>query len=303
MNILELARLTEDEAREFIESIRWPNGPVCPHCAVVDDATKLKGGSHRPGLYKCNACRRQFTVTVNTIMHRSKVPMLKWLMAFHLMCSSKKGISALQLQRELGLGGYQTAWHMCHRIRYAMKEGGLAAPLASDVEVDETYIGGKTRKGAAVRGEIGRGTRKQPVVALVERGGRAGARVVADVSGRTLKAEIRRGVHRRSRIVTDEWGGYRGIGPEFDGGHLTVNYGRGECVRGDASTSTAESFFALLKRGIMGAFHHVSRRHRWRYTDEFAFRWNHRKSDARMVMAIACSGEKRLTYKPVVGLS
>ena len=117
MNILELARLTEDEARDLVERIRWPDGVTCPHCGVIGNSTKLKGKAHRPGLYKCSDCRKQFTVTVGTIMHRSKVPMAKWLMAFHLMCSSKKGISALQLQRELGLGSYQTAWHMTHRIR------------------------------------------------------------------------------------------------------------------------------------------------------------------------------------------
>ena len=272
---------------------------------MIGNSTKLEGKAHRPGLYKCSDCRKQFTVTVGTIMHRSKVPMAKWLMAFHLMCSSKKGISALQLQRELGLGSYQTAWHMTHRIRYAMNEGGFGVPLGGDVEVDETYVGGKPRKGAAKRGEIGRGTKKQPFMALVERNGHARVRVVADVSGRTLKDEIRKGVHRHSRIITDEWGGYRGIGKDFHGGHATVTHSRGEYVRGDVYTNTAESFFALLKRGIMGAFHHVSKMHLWRYADEFEFRWNHRhvSDHARMRAAIAQSGGKRLTYHSVVGLS
>lgn len=120
MTIIELARLTEEEARELIEKIRWPDGPVCPHCEAFNNAVRLEGKATRPGVYKCRSCNKQFTVTVNTVMHRSKVPLVKWLMAFHLMCSSKKGMSALQLQRELGLGNYQTAWHLAHRIRYAM---------------------------------------------------------------------------------------------------------------------------------------------------------------------------------------
>lgn len=304
MNLLELARLTEDEARSFIESIRWPNGPICPHCGAADNAALLGGSKTRAGVYKCRDCRKQFTVTVNTIMHRSKVPLSKWLMAFHLMCSSKKGVSALQLQRELALGSYQTAWHLAHRVRYAMNAGGFFPPLTGDVEADETYVGGKPRKGAKPYSKgRGRGTRKQPVLALVSRNGRARARVVANVSGRTLKAEIRKGVHPSSRIITDEWAAYKGIGKEFHGGHATVTHSRGEYANGDVHTNTAESFFALLKRGIVGAFHHVSKEHLWRYTDEFEFRWNHRKvSDhERMMAALAQSGGKRLTYRGAVG--
>jgi transposase-like protein len=302
--LLELARLSDDEARTMIEGIRWPNGPECPHCAS-GNAVRLEGKSTRPGVLKCRDCGKQFTVTVNTIMHRSKIPLSKWLVGFHLMCSSKKGISALQLQRELGLGSYQTAWHMEHRIRYAMAAGGLAVPLKGDVEVDETYVGGKPRKGAPKKAGVGRGTRKQPVMALVERDGKARTRVIPNVSGATLKQVIHEAVDRDSRIITDEWPGYRGVGRNFVGGHETITHSAGEYVRGDVSTNTAESFFALLKRGIVGAFHSVSKRHLHRYASEFEFRWNHRKvSDyERMRAAIAQPGGKRLTYKPVVGLS
>lgn len=303
MTIIELARLTEEEARELIEKIRWPDGPVCPHCDAFNDAVRLEGAATRPGLYKCRACNKQFTVTVNTVMHRSKVPLVKWLMAFHLMCSSKKGMSALQLQRELGLGNYQTAWHLAHRIRYAMHAGGLISPLNGDVEVDETYVGGKPRKHSGVQAKRGRGTKKQPVMVLVERDGTARARVVTDVSGATLKAAIRETVDQKARILTDEWAGYTGIGAEFEGGHETVNHRAGEYVRGDVYTNTAESFFALLKRGIIGAFHNVSKKHLWRYTDEFEFRWNHRKDTDhdRMLAALGQMGDKRLAYQPATG--
>lgn len=296
--LLELARLDEDGARAMVESIRWPRGPECPHCAS-NNAVRLEGKATRAGVLKCRDCGKQFTVTVSTIMHRSKIPMTKWLVAFHLMCSSKKGISALQLQRELGLGSYQTAWHMAHRVRYAMNSGGLAAPLKGDVEVDETYVGGKPRKGSTKKLMRGRGTKKQPVVALVERNGMVRTRVVPNVSGATLRMVILESVYRDSRIITDEWSGYRGVGRHFTGGHETVTHSAGEYVRGDAYTNTAESFFALLKRGIVGAFHSVSKKHLWRYADEFEFRWNHRKiSDhERMLAAIAQSGGKRLPYK------
>lgn len=199
--LLTLARLSEDEARALIESIRWPNGPECPHCAS-GNAVRLEGDATREGLLKCRDCGKQFTVTVNTIMHRSKIELSKWLVAFHLMCSSKKGISALQLQRELGLGSYQTAWHMAHRIRYAMHAGSLTAPLSGDVEVDETYVGGKPRKGGK-KSKSGRGTKKQPVMALVERNGMARTRVIPNVSGATLRSVINEAVDCGSGLTWD----------------------------------------------------------------------------------------------------
>jgi transposase-like protein len=303
MELLQIARMSEEEARLFLEKVRWPNGPVCPHCSSLNNAAHLEGSKHRPGVYKCRDCRQQFTVTVNTIMHRSKVSLDKWLLAFHLMCSSKKGISALQLQRELGLGSYQTAWHMEHRIRYAMKRGALMATLSGDVEVDETYVGGKPRKGGE-KSKAGRGTKKQPVMLAVQRNGRARTRVVKDVTGATLKGAIREWVDPDSRIITDEWAGYQGVGKDFLNGHLTVNHGRGEYVRGDACTNTAESFFALLKRGVVGTFHSVSKQHLGRYADEFEFRWNYRKVNdhERMLAVIGQTGGKRLTYKTLAGL-
>jgi transposase-like protein len=192
---------------------------------------------------------------------------------------------------------------MAHRVRYAMHAGGIGA-LRGDVEVDETYVGGKPRKGSGRISRPGRGTSKQPVMVLVERGGQARVRVIADVTGETLKGAIRETVHASARIISDEWAGYRGIGAEFKGGHATVNHSKGEYVRGDAYSNTAESFFALFKRGVVGAFHSVSKRHLWRYAGEFEFRWNSRHTNDyyRMAAAIAQAGGKRLQYKPPIGL-
>jgi transposase-like protein len=293
MNLIELSRLTEDEAREYIESICWPKGAVCPHCGNATGNYLLKGESTKPGTRKCKSCRNLFSVTVGTVMHRSRLPINLWLMAFHLMCSSKKGISALQLKRELGIT-YKTAWFLCHRIRAAMKENPLAYFLDGIIEVDETYVGGKAKPGS----KRGRGTSKTPVVVLVSRKGRAYSKPVERVSAKELKGAIRDMVDKSARIMTDEWKAYQGIGKEFAGGHETVNHGEDEYVRGDVHVNTAESYFALLKRGVHGIFHHVSRGHLGRYCDEFSFRWDHRKvtDGERTIAAIRGAGGKRLMY-------
>jgi transposase-like protein len=301
MKLTDVSKLTEEQARKTFECIRWPNGPVCPHCGSVE-ATKLEGKAHREGLYKCRGCEGQFTATVNTIMEDSHLPIRTWLMAFAILCSSKKGVSAMQLQRQLGLGSYRTAWHMAHRIRHAMSKEPLSGLLKGTVEVDETYVGGKPRKGSGRPRKYGRGTAKTPVVALVERGGRVRAHKIVG-AGDNLKQEIRDHVDRGSRVMTDELMAYRGIGKEFAGGHHMVSHSKGEYARGDASVNEAESYFALLKRGIVGSFHHVSKQHLDRYCDEFSFRWNHRKiSDSdRTVEAIKSGEGKRLMYRDPIG--
>jgi len=284
---------TEDEARAFLEGLRWPDGPVCPHCGATEPykITPKPGSKTRKGLYKCRAkgCRKQFTVTVGTIFEDSHIPLRKWLMAIHLMCASKKGMSAHQLHRMMGVT-YKTAWFMCHRIRYAMTQEPLASKLGGTVEVDETYVGGRVRQGSK-RGRID----KPPVVALVERDGDVRAFPMPLVTEANLRQAIRDHVEPASRIMTDQHYGYRNVGQEF-AEHQSVSHSQHEWVRGEAHTQTVEGFFSLLKRGINGTYHHVGEDHLHRYVDEFSFRWNHRKvpDGVRAAAAIKGGEGKRL---------
>lgn len=302
---MELAQMTEDEARSWLESIRWPDGPSCPHCGSTETPYKLEGKSHRPGLYKCRekVCRRQFTVTVGTIFHRSRLGLKKWVLAFHIVCASKKGVSALQLQRQLKLGSYQTAWHMAHRIRHAMAHQPLSDLLKGTVEMDETYVGGKPRKANRASNrkprKRGRGTDKAPVMALVERGGPIVVKHVARPTRREAHSLLGKHADPRARLTTDEAGIYTHLGRRWPGGHDVIRHYM-EYVRGDVHTNTVEGFFGLLKRGIQGAFHHVSKEHLQRYVDEFAFRWNARKltDEERTLRALKQGDGVRLTYRP-----
>lgn len=303
MNLAQITELNEAGAIEYLESIRWPDGPICPHCGAMGNIVRINGKSARPGLLRCRDCRGQFTVKVGTIFASSHIPLRKWLMAFSIMCASKKGVSALQLQRQLGLGSYQTAWHLAHRVRHAMKTEPLASMLKGTVEVDETYVGGKPRKGTGEKSKRGRGTKKTPVIALVERNGRVRSYRIGSVSGKTLKGAIRENVDRSATIMTDDLKSYGGIGKEFQGGHYVIRHSSGEYSRNGINTNTAESYFALLKRGMMGAFHHVSKKHLDRYCDEFAFRWNHRHvtDGERTVTALKMVEGKRLMYRQPIG--
>ncbi|QNO26373.1 IS1595 family transposase [Sphingopyxis sp. OPL5] len=286
----------ETKAREHLEAIRWPEGPTCPHCGSFN-ATRLEGKKHRAGLVQCNDCREQFTVTVGTVFERSKVPLHKWLLCNHLLCASKKGMSAKQIERMLGVT-YKTAWFMCHRIREAMKTDGTDGPLGGPdavVEADETYVGGKA-KNRATRSPAP----KKAVVALVERDGQVRSFHVANVNAKHLRGLIVTNVDRRSHLMTDESMVYTSVGREFNG-HSVVNHSAKEYVTtgGFKHSNTAENFFSIFKRGVIGTYHHMSEAHLARYTGEFDFRYNTRTmTDAeRASIALSRIGGKRLTYR------
>lgn len=304
LNLTTLSSLftNEDRARDFLESQRWPEGKlVCPHCGGEGYALVAKPGSKRPGrpgLKKCKDCRQQFSVRVGTIFEESKLPLRKWLMALHLMTSSKKGVSSHQIARELGIT-VKSAWFLTMRIREAMRtEGGQ---LTGRVELDETYVGGKPRhKGQSKRG---RGTAKKPVLVLVERDGSARAMPIENVTRETLHGEAMKHIAETAAVFTDELSSYNGLGDHFDGGHYTVNHSQGQYSKVEengvlATTNTAESFFALLKRSHYGIHHQMSKPHLHRYVDERSFMWHHRKvSDGeRIVEAIKGAEGKRLMY-------
>jgi transposase-like protein len=290
----------EDKAREALEAIRWPDGPYCPHCGNSDQETiaKGQGKAHRPGLYYCAACNGQFTVTVGTVMERSKIPLSKWLMAMHLMGASKKGMSALQLQRMLGVT-YKSAWFLCHRIREAMtpaKRGPIGGHNKV-VESDETWIGGKAKNRAYVKRE----PKKHAVLALVDRDGHSYSFHIANVQAKTLRETTVRFSDRKSHLMTDELASYSALGKEF-AGHSTVNHSADEYVRlaGFIHVNTAESRFSLMKRAVFGTHHSISEAHLSRYLAEWDFKWNTRKiSDGERAALIAKGIEgKRLTYRP-----
>jgi transposase-like protein len=293
----------EDQARKFFEDRRWPNGPVCPHdnCGSTD-VYRIGGTGHRPGLFECRSCKGHFTVTVGTVMEDSHLPLSVWAKAFHLMATSKKGFSALQLQRNLGLGSYRTAWFLAHRIREAMRCEPIAGMLKGDVQADETWVGGKPRPGSP--DQRGKGiTKKQPVLVLVETNGRAQSQPIQSVSGATIYPIMKAIIDPSSRIVTDEATHYRHAGDGF-ADHAQVNHRADQYVTADGfTTNTAESYFALLKRGHYGVYHHMSKKHLHRYCTEFDFRWNGRtfKDSERRDAAIKGAEGKRLFYKSPVG--
>lgn len=292
----------ENKARKHLESIRWPNGPVCPHCGSIENITRLSGESHRPGLLQCNSCREHFTVTVGSVMERSHIPLAKWVLAFHLMAASKKGVSAHQLHRMLGIT-YKSAWFMAHRIREAMRDDD-AEPIGGNgkiVEADETFIGRK--KGRKVRQGTGH---KHAVMSLVERGGKLRSFHVERANAENVTAILRSQVDRKSRLMTDEAKYYKTVGREY-AEHQSVNHDAEEWKRGDVHTNTLEGFYSVFKRGMKGVYQHCSEHHLRRYVAEFDFRYNERAAlgvtDGERTNKIIRGAEgKRLTYRiPVVG--
>jgi transposase-like protein len=289
-----------DKAREALEAIRWPDGPVCPHCGCCEPSQIALGNgkAHRSGLYYCAGCNGQFTVTIGTVMERSKIPLSKWLLAMHLMGASKKGMSSLQLQRMLGIT-YKSAWFLCHRIREAMTPVN-PGPIGGEnkvVEADETFIGGKKKNRAFAKVE----PKKQVVLALVDRHGESRSFHIADVSAKTLRQKIVTTVSRKSHLMTDELASYASIGKEFSG-HGTVNHSADEYVSTDGfrHINTAECRFSLMKRAVYGTHHSVSEAHLHRYLSEWDFKWNTRKTNDGERAALIAKGieGKRLTYRP-----
>lgn len=286
---------TDEKARKYLECIRWPNGPICPHCKSVEYWVIAANPEKkiRAGLYQCKTCKKQFTVTVGTIFEDSRIPLRKWLVAWYMLCSSKKGISSLQIQRMLSLGSYRTALFMMHRIRYALKDKSFEKKMEGTIEADETYVGGKTRgMGAAYKGN------KTAVVSLVERKGSVRSTIVERVTATNLKQVLTENASLDSTIMTDDFRGYIRATVPFKA-HHSVNHSAGEYVRGDAYTNTVEGFFSILKRGVMGTFHHVSKHHLPLYLAEFDYRYNHRKmtDGERTAIALTKAEGKRLTYR------
>lgn len=303
-NLTDPIYTNEDAARAHFEALRWPAGRVCPHCRTVGNSTLLQGKSTRPGLYKCKDCRKPFSATMGTVYERSHIPLHKWLLATHLLVSSKKGMSAHQLYRMLGFGSYRTAWFMAHRIREAMLPSGDLPPMGSDggmVEVDETYIG--RRKGV----EMGRGggRHKMQVVALIDRSsGEARSFSIEDAKLRTIALTLEANVSPNAHLMTDEWRPYRSLGWNF-ADHSTINHRRLEYVNRDnpiLHTNTVEGFFSIFKRGMRGVYQHCAEQHLKRYVTEFAFRYSHRAANGvsdteRAAKAVAGTVGKRLMYQ------
>lgn len=314
-SVLDQPRFKNEEAAyAYVESIVWEKGRFCPHCGVVDKSGPLKGKSTRIGTYKCYACRKPFTVKVGTIFEKSHIPMHIWLQAMHLLCSSKKGFSANQFCRVLGVD-FKTGWFIGHRIREAMKDDGSSGPLGGEcmtLEVDETFIGFKGDQ-PAWQFESGVGWKRRgawsdriPVVTLVERGGRARSIQAENIQARTLRGIVFDNADTKSALMTDQLNAYRRIGRRF-ASHDAVNHGQDEYVRKlddgrKAHTNTVEGFFSVFKRGMIGIYQHCSERHLQRYATEFDFRYNTRTAlgfddEQRTELAIRGIIGKRLTYR------
>ncbi len=302
-----------DKAREHLEALYWPNGPVCRHCGNADASriAKLAGKSTRPGVYWCNECDKPFSVTVSTVMEDSKIPLNKWILAFHLMASSKKGMSAHQLHRMLGVT-YKTAWFLAHRIREAMgddepnKTNGPLGGEGKIVEVDETYVGGKGKNRAH-----GEPAPKKAVVSLIERGGHVRSFHVERVTAEMVRPLVVGNASRKSALMTDESSVYTSMGKEF-ASHHAVDHSRKEYAYHDKKTgytvsiNISENYYSIFKRGLIGVYHSVSETHLHRYLAEFDFRYNNRsklgvEDTERFEKAImGAEGKRLMYYQPAV---
>ena len=297
-----------DKAREYLETLRWSGEPVCPHCGTAGDHY----ATNKPGVWRCRSaeCRKDFSVTTKTVMESSHIKLHVWLQAFALMTASKKGMSAHQLHRSLGIT-YKSAWFLCHRIREAMRNGGLLPPMGGEgkiVEADETYFGkpdvarvSPQRRGRPYIKRDAKHRNSRPVVALVERGGSVRSFHVPVADAASVAAIVRDNVHRESRLHTDESKLYPAVGKEF-AAHETVRHTAKEYARGDVTTNTVETYFSVFKRGMRGTYQHCKEKHLHRYLAEFDFRFNTRTAlgiddGERATLALKGIEGKRLTYR------
>ncbi len=301
---------SEEEAYKFLEATRWENGVLCPHCQNTGaDFIEPENGERktRTGkvtyrrVWRCQNCKKQFSVLVGTIFEDSRIPLSKWLLAIHELNADKNGISSCELGRKLGIT-QKSAWFMAQRIRFAMAHTSLEEKLTGTVEVDETYIGGlEENKHASKKtaGTQGRSTKtKTPVLSSVQRGGKVYSTTMKTVSSKNIREILNEQVSHEAVLNTDTFPAYNSVGKEF-AGHETVDHGAGEYVRGKAHTNTAEGYFSQLKRSLSGTFHHVSEKHLDRYLAEFDYRYNTRKEKDgdRTKNAIKRVAGKRLTYR------
>jgi transposase-like protein len=293
ISFYQLGKMFPDEAtaRVYMEKRRWPNGPICPHCA---EAKRI--GPRPNGFYRCNACKKDFTVRTGTIFERSHVPLDKWIMAMYVLMTARKGVSSLQLGKEIGVT-QKTAWFILGRLREAC--GNDPTALRGVVAIDETDIGGKKRnKHGNKKQNAGRGTvGKTPVLGMRQRGGRTKAKPVSRTGALNLQSEIR--AHGEAGIHTDEHGAYQGLGGDYT--HETVDHGAKEYVRDDLTTNGIESVWAVMKRALHGVYHHASPKRLHRYVDEFTFRLNDggvkRHILERLASLVSASFGPRLTYR------
>ncbi|MDT3683837.1 MAG: IS1595 family transposase [Pseudorhodoplanes sp.] len=294
----------EAAARAHLEAVRWPDGPICPHCgnSHQERIARVEGEkqSHRAGLIYCNDCKGQFTVTVGTVFERSKIPLSKWWLAMHLMAASKKGMSAHQMSRMLGIS-YKSTWFMMHRIREAMRDGqpGPMGGKGSEVQADETYYGNTSKRAKGYKKGL---KNKSSVVALVEPEGNCRAFVVQSATADTVRDILVRNVDRKSVLVTDESRLYTEVGSEFGAHETVIHTGREYVNKRGYSTNNVENFFGIFKKGMVGTYHFCGEQHLQRYLDEFSFRYTHRSGvgvdDVARAQLIAKGAEgKRLTYR------